>query len=40
MTDEEAGGEFQLLEGWMFGAMMFPVAMAEVVRLPPANDQD
>jgi hypothetical protein len=27
-----------LIEGWMFGALFFPEAMAEVVRVPPAND--
>lgn len=39
MTDEPASEDFQLLEGWMFGVMMFPMAMAEVIRVPPANDQ-
>ena len=40
MADEESDGGFQLLEGWMLGVLMFPLAMAEVVRVPPANDQD
>lgn len=29
---------FPLVEGWMLGMLMFPAAMAEVVRNPPAND--
>ncbi|HYZ32763.1 MAG TPA: hypothetical protein VE684_10855 [Crenalkalicoccus sp.] len=29
-----------LLEGWMFGALLYPHAMAEVVRVPPANDRE
>ena len=40
MNDEDSGAEFQLLEGWMFGVMMFPLAMAEVVQNPPANDTE
>jgi hypothetical protein len=27
-----------LIEGWMFCALLFPYAMSEVVRVPPAND--
>jgi len=34
----EAG--FQLLEGWMLGVLLFPLAMEEVVRVPPANDAE
>lgn len=34
---DEAEG-FPLLEGWMFGRLLFPFAMQEVQRVPPAND--
>jgi hypothetical protein len=27
-----------LIEGWMFGRLLFPLAMAEAERVPPAND--
>jgi len=27
-----------LLEGWMFGRLLFSLAMREVQRVPPAND--
>ena len=27
-----------LMEGWMFGRLLFPLAMHEVQRVPPAND--
>ncbi|MDN3566291.1 hypothetical protein ACFQY5_24990 [Paeniroseomonas aquatica] len=40
MSDDNGGAEFQLMEGWMFGVMMFPLAMAEIVRTPPANDPE
>ena len=40
MSDEDSGAEFQLMEGWMFGVVMFPPAMAEIVRNPPANDPE
>jgi hypothetical protein len=33
---EEEG--IPLIEGWMLGALMFPAAMAEIIRVPPAND--
>jgi len=29
---------FLLVEGWMLGAAMFELAMAEVIRRPAAND--
>lgn len=29
-----------LLEGWMILAILFPEAMGEVARVPPANDRD
>lgn len=35
-TPPEEG--FLLIEGWMLGAAMFEMAMAEAIRLPPAND--
>ena len=27
-----------LIEGWMLGQFLFPFAMEEIVRVPPAND--
>ena len=36
--EEPPDDGFMLLEGWMFGALMFPPAMEVVSRLPPAND--
>jgi hypothetical protein len=27
-----------LLEGWMLGLLLYPFAMEEVGRVPPAND--
>jgi hypothetical protein len=27
-----------LIEGWMLGLLLFPFAMEEIVRVPPAND--
>ena len=27
-----------LLEGWMFGRLLYPLAVQEVERVPPAND--
>ncbi|WP_256476553.1 hypothetical protein [Siccirubricoccus soli] len=38
-TSKDAAEEgILLLEGWMIGAALFPLAMEEVVRLPPSND--
>lgn len=37
-TEEEEG--LLLLEGWMFGLLQFNAAAAEVIRVPPANDND
>ncbi len=34
--DAEEG--IPLLEGWMFGRLLFPLAMHEIQRVPPAND--
>ena len=28
-----------LIEGWMLGVLFFEDAMAEIARLPPANDE-
>jgi hypothetical protein len=38
--DEGLEEAFLLVEGWMLGAAMFAEAMAEVVRVPPANDSE
>ena len=27
-----------LIEGWMFGRLLFPLAMQEIERVPAAND--
>lgn len=27
-----------LIEGWMLGRLLFPLAMEEIRRAPPAND--
>lgn len=35
-----AGGATPLLEGWMLLRGLFPLAMAQVLRRPPANDPD
>jgi hypothetical protein len=29
-----------LIEGWMLGRLLFPLAMEELQRVPPANDDD
>lgn len=29
-----------LIEGWMLGRLLFPLAMSEVQRVPPANDDE
>lgn len=31
---------FVLLEGWMFGALMYPEAIEHVRQFPPANDEE
>ncbi|WP_165943466.1 hypothetical protein [Roseicella aquatilis] len=31
---------FVLLEGWMFGAMMYPAAADRIREYPPANDNE
>ena len=40
MTDDENDTEFHLLEGWMLGALLFPLAMEEIERVPAANYRD
>ncbi len=37
--DDDAEG-IPLLEGWMFGRLLFPLAMHEIQRVPPANDDE
>lgn len=34
------GEGIPLLEGWMFGRLLFPLAMQEIQRVPPANDDE
>lgn len=29
-----------LIEGWMLGQLFFPLAMDEIQRTPPANDDE
>ncbi|WP_268885272.1 hypothetical protein [Belnapia mucosa] len=40
MAEDEGEVEFQLLEGWMLGVLLFPLAMEEIERVPPANDTE
>ena len=35
---EAADDGIPLIEGWMLGQLLFPFAMEEIVRVPPAND--
>ncbi|MCB4822007.1 hypothetical protein [Roseicella aerolata] len=37
-TEEEEG--IMLLEGWMFGALMYPAAVERIRQFPPANDDE
>ncbi len=37
--DDDAEG-IPLLEGWMLGRLLFPLAMDEIQRVPPANDDE
>jgi hypothetical protein len=37
-TDPRAESGVPLLEGWMFGVAMYPMAVAVIVRQPAAND--
>jgi len=36
----ESKTEFHLLEGWMLGVLLFPLAMEEIDRVSAANDRD
>ncbi len=38
--DEEEAGGFLLIDARLLGALLFPFAMAEIGRVPPANDPD
>ena len=38
--DGDEGEGIPLLEGWMFGRLLFPLAMHEIQRVPPANDDE
>ncbi len=42
MADDqnETDTEFHLLEGWMLGVLLFPLAMEEIERVPAANDTE
>jgi hypothetical protein len=44
VAEDEQDGEdaeaFLLIEGRLLGFLLFPHAMAEVERLPPANDTE
>lgn len=35
-----SGDGVPLIEGWMLGRLLFPIAMEEVGRVPPANDTE
>ncbi len=37
--DDDAEG-IPLIEGWMLGRLFFPLAMDEIHRVPPANDDE
>jgi hypothetical protein len=37
-TDPPAAERILMVEGWMFLLVLFPGAMAEIARVPPAND--
>ena len=36
--DDAAEESIPLIEGWMLGRLLFPLAMEELRRVPPAND--
>jgi hypothetical protein len=44
VAEDEQDGEdtevFVLIEGRLLGFLLFPYAMAEMERVPPANDTD
>ena len=37
--DDDVEG-IPLIEGWMLGRLLFPLAMDEIQRVPPANDDE
>ena len=37
-TPPDEGDGIPLIEGWMLGKLFFPLAMDEIRRVPPAND--
>ena len=39
-TPPDDGDGIPLIEGWMLGQLLFPFAMEEIVRVPPANDAE
>ncbi len=44
MEEERRGGEdateeMVLMDGWLLGRLLFPIAVEEMVRVPPANDR-
>lgn len=44
MAEHEQDGQdaeaFLLIEGQLLGFLLFPYAMAEIARVPPANDTE
>ena len=38
--DEEEAEGFLLIDARLLGALLFPFAMAEIGRVPPANDPE
>ena len=38
--DDAAEEGIPLIEGWMLGRLLFPLAMEELQRVPPANDDE
>jgi len=39
-TEDDGGEGFLLIEGRLLGRVLFPFAMAEIERVPPANDTE
>lgn len=35
---DDAAEGIPLIEGWMLGRLFFPLAMDDIQRVPPAND--
>jgi hypothetical protein len=36
---EQSAEEIVLMDGWLLGRLLFPIAVQEMVRVPPANDR-